>query len=264
MKNTRTRVILATLVAFILLVAAIGAGLNAVFTVTYVRAEFSTCSLAGERDASALRADLDGFLGKSTTFLDLDEMRAAAGEYPYFRVVGVEKQFPSSVCITLEERKETFALPSENGFAVLDEEGGLLEYKSGNTNRDGGEDILLTGFAVTLEEGRLAGDYAAELLAVMAETSAQLPAPRANVLSVELLDASLADFGLDRFRLTMREGIVIDIVNPTYLTAEKARSAIAAYIALDDNERTYGKLSVTEDAFSGELLPPDHSDSVGG
>ncbi len=261
--KTKTRVILATFAAFILLAAAIGAGLNAVFTVTYVRAEFSTCSHAGERDAATLRADLDKeFLGESTTFLDPEEVRSVAAAYPYFRVTAVEKQFPSALRVSLEERRETFALPTAEGFAILDEDGGLLEYKAENSCRDGGANILLDGFSLTVEEGTLTGDYAEAVLCVMHEVAALLPAPRVNTLSIRLLDATLVDFGLDRFRLTMHEGIVIDIVNPTSLPAEKAKSVISAYIALDDNARTYGKLSVTQAAGTGELLPPDHSATV--
>lgn len=261
--KTKTRVILATLVAFILLAAAVGAGLNAVFTVTYVRAEFSTCSQAGEEDASALRAELDEkFLGKSTTFLDLEEVRGVASAYPYFRVSAVEKQFPSAVRIFLEERRETFALPTGEGFAVLDEEANLLEYKNENKSRDGGENILLEGFSFTLDGGTLGGEYAAELLAFMHEVGALLPAPRANFLSVRLIDATLAPFGLDSIRISTREGVVLDIINPTVLTREKAKTIVEAYLALDDNARTYGKLTVSESRETGEILPPDHSDSV--
>ena len=71
----KKRAILTTVVAFLLLVAVIAAGLNAVFTVTYVNARFLTYTEEGETAARELKEDLNEYLGKSTTFLDLEEVR---------------------------------------------------------------------------------------------------------------------------------------------------------------------------------------------
>ena len=51
----KKRSILTTVIAFVLLVAVIAAGLNAIFTVTYVRANFRTYTERGAATAEELK-----------------------------------------------------------------------------------------------------------------------------------------------------------------------------------------------------------------
>ena len=162
--KTKTRVIIATLVSFLLLVAVVAAGLNAIFTVTLVESEFAVCSEAGKRDAEALKAELDGFVGDSTTFLDVDDVRETVGKYPCFRVESVEKHFPKTLKVKISERKEFFAVKNGENYAVLDEEGVYL-YDGENANRLGGKNVVLEGFDIALKKGnRATGDYIDEAL----------------------------------------------------------------------------------------------------
>ena len=91
------------------------AGLNAIFTVTHVKTEFTTYSEEGREEARTLRERLDGFVGKSTTFLDLEDISAIVEEYPFFRLEALEKQYPTTVYVRVSERKETFAVLREDG-----------------------------------------------------------------------------------------------------------------------------------------------------
>ena len=72
----KKRTFLTTLIAILLLAAVIAAGLHAVFTVAYIQASFSTCTPEGERAAQQLKEELNTYLGSSTTFLDLEQVRA--------------------------------------------------------------------------------------------------------------------------------------------------------------------------------------------
>ena len=58
----KKRSILTTVVAFLLLAAVVAAGLNAVFTVTYVNADFVTYTQEGEQEAQQLKEQLNGYL----------------------------------------------------------------------------------------------------------------------------------------------------------------------------------------------------------
>ncbi len=252
--KTRTRVILTTVAALLLLGAAIGAGLNAVFTVTNVSAQFTTCSEQGDADAAVLKQKLDAFVGKSTTFLDLDDVRAVVAEYPHFRVEEAKKEMPSTVRLTVSERKETFALPRSDGkFDILDEEGLFITTSEENVNRAKGENILLTGdFRLSVsEDGTVSGKYYPEFLTVISAFADALKEVRANVVSVAL-DSPTSDGLNDSFVCVMREGVVVIIRDPLRQAAEKADMVIARYLSLKDEERIYGYLSVTE-LDGGEL-----------
>ena len=67
----KKRSILTTVIAFVLLVAVIAAGLNAIFTVTYVRANFRTYTERGAAAAEELKEELNGYVNRSSVFLDL-------------------------------------------------------------------------------------------------------------------------------------------------------------------------------------------------
>ncbi len=252
--KTRTKVILSTLAALLLLAAAIAAGLNAVFTVTYVRADFTTFSEEGDRDAEELKQKLDRFVGKSTTFLDLGEIEKTVKEYPHFSILSLGKKFPATVEISLAERREEYAFCAEDGsFTFLDEEGRFLTEGNQDTlNRSGGQNILLKGFSLSVAEtGEAEGEYFADLLTVMGEFAKVLPEVRVNVVSVEL-DLGTTDLNFVTFRIRMKEGVVIVIRTPFLRAAEKAAMAAASYNALGDEERLYGFITVFETA-EGEL-----------
>jgi len=250
----RKKAIITTAVAIILLFAVIAAGLNAVFTITYVKAEFNTFSAEGERDAGELQAKLDQFVGKSTTFFKLDRVTAAVEEYPCFRLESVGKKFPKTIELTVSERKEMFAVSKENGFSVLDEEGVYLSDREENVSRTGGENIVLNGFEMSLSAGKLAtGNYVGDLLSAFSVFSEQLGEPRANVKSVTLEQhGSGLDPRMNTFNIVMQEGVTIEIHNPSYLPEEKAEEAVNTYLSLKDGDRFYGFITVT-DTTSGEI-----------
>ncbi len=248
----KTRAIITTIVSFVLLVAVVAAGLNAIFTITLVESEFSVCSEAGKRDAEALKAELDKFVGDSTTFLDVDDVNETVEKYPCFRVEAVEKSFPKTLKVKVSERKEFFAVKNGENYAVLDEEGIYL-YDGANTNRLGGVNVVLEGFDIALEKGsRATGEYIDEALTMFSVFSELLPGVRANVVSLRLAH----NIGQNTkentfFVVTMREGVKIAIANPAENIALKARAAFTdetyGYLSpnFSDREKMYGSITVS-------------------
>ena len=186
----KKKVLILTGVAVALLIAVIAAALNAVFTVARVEVHFSVCSSQGEAEAVLLQGELtDAYVGRSTTFLKLEEVEGVVERYPAFRVVSAEKHFPRTVSLTVEERKECYAFRRENGlYAILDEEGVYLYDREQNVNRRGGENILLNGFALLAGEAgtKVSGEYAQELVSMLSVFTEALGDARANVVSVTL------------------------------------------------------------------------------
>ncbi len=251
----KKKVIITTVVAFVLLAAVIAAGLNAIFTVTHVRADFTTYSEAGSADAVELRGRLDQYIGKSSTFLDLGELSEEVARYPFFRLACIEKRYPTTVYLRIEERKETYAIAGEDGYTTFADNGLLLRSGlSENTNRCGGQNILLEGFSFTAEgsPATMQGEYAEALLSVMQAFKSALTEPRANVLTVTLM-RNTSDRRNDFFRIRMCEGVAIDLADPASYPAEKAALALEKYFALSDEMRTFGFITVVDGA-NGELF----------
>lgn len=252
----RKRVIITTVVSFVLLLLVIMAGLNAVYTVTSVRASFQTSSAEGESEAGELQKKLDSFINKSAVFLDLDKVRAMVEEYPCFRLEEAKKRYPDKLELKIRERKETFACPLENGkYAVLDDAGEYLYEKDTDSNRtDGGKNILLSGFGFSFQSG-VEGKYYAEFAATLSVFRKALSEVRSNVLSIELVrNTTMSQY--DRFAIRMREGVLIEIRNPQEKTAEKAQVAIERYLGvgayegngLTDAQLVRGTLTVYDSA----------------
>ena len=262
----KKKVLILTGVAVALLIAVIAAALNAVFTVARVEVHFSVCSSQGEAEAVLLQGELtDAYVGRSTTFLKLEEVEGAVERYPAFRVVSAEKHFPRTVSLTVEERKECYAFRRENGlYAILDEEGVYLYDREQNVNRRGGENILLNGFALLAGEAgtKVSGEYAQELVSMLSVFTEALGDARANVVSVTLsTEYELGAY----FLLAMREGVTVQIFTPENHTEEKAEAVIEKYLSLSETEKTHGYFDVVNydgdgDGVDDGFTVSDHRD----
>ena len=241
----RKKAIITTAVAFLLLLAVVAAGLNAIFTITYVK----------EADAQVLQAELNKFVGKSTTFLKLKEVSAVVDDYPCFRLESAEKKFPKTIEVTVSERKETFAYPkADGGFAVFDEDGVYLCDRENNVSRTGGENVLLEGFNLSCTRGKVvSGEYFGELISACSVFAEQLNEYRANVVSVTLnKNGSRPEMDSILFRMT--EGVEIELSNPSFRAAEKARAALDTYSSLTDGERLRGCILAIESTSEDTIL----------
>ncbi len=249
----KKRLIITTVVALALLAAILAAALNTIFTVTHVRTDFTTYSQEGKEEAASLREELDAFVGRSTTFLKLEEVSATVEKYPYFVIEELEKQYPTTVYLRISERKETFAIAEDGAYAAYADNGVFLRMAETSANRAEGNNIVLTGFDFERSGSPLMfrGTYAEEVRLVTDAIRAKLMEERANVVSVELVK-STSDARNDFFRIRMHEGVVIDLGNPSVLAAEKASLAIDRYLALGDEDRTFGYITVL-DGEDGEL-----------
>ena len=256
--KSKTKIILTSVVAFLVLLAVIAAGINAVYTVTIVRTDFVVRSTEGMRDAETLQTELDEqFLGKSTTFLKLEDVEETIGKYRNFRIESLQKKFPRAVELTLSEREEEIVFEVGSGqYAVLDADGVFLYEKDSLENRTGGRNVLLENFAFTVaENGTVDGEYFPEVVAVLSVLSEKLNSVRANVLSIRF-DSAGADSNKNNhsFLISMREGVAIRIYHPSRYAAEKAVVAVEKYISLSDSERMFGRITALDYGTADEAV----------
>ncbi len=259
------KILLTTAIGLVLLVAVIAAALNAVFTVTDVKVRYSTLSEEGLDDSFALQAELEEkFVGSSTTFLDLEDVREIVEKYPAFRLDGLEKKFPRTLTLSVTERKETYTFEYESGrFAVLDEEGLYLYEKTDNVNRRLGGNVLLEGFTLTKGEAGTAvtGAYFEEALKFCNVFADQLDDIRANLTSIRLVPTGNPIEGDYFFRLLFHEGLYADVYSPSHLTEDKAMAVLLKYRELPDAQRLYGFFDVV-DSVNGGFTVSDHRDKL--
>ncbi len=256
------KALIMTSVAFVLLLAVVAAGLNVIFTVSYIEASFSTFSAQGEADAKELKKELDGFVGDSMTFLDLSAVSEKVEAYPCFRLESVKKKFPKTVQVVVKERKELFAYETADGhYAMLDSDGICLRMSDENVSRTGGENIVLTNFRLDVEVGaRAEGKYLDALLATFSGIESYLPDARANVKEISLMFSNNEDNPVtNHFDIEMQEGVFVELYDPLSYADAKAKKAMEVYETLGDVTRMYGCITVVEVMGSSGTISADYS-----
>ena len=249
------KTLIMTSIAFVLLLAVVAAGLNVIFTISYIEASFSTFSAQGEEEARSLKAELDEFVGDSMTFLKLDSVRDKVEKYPCFRIESVAKKFPKTVQISVKERRELFAYETQDGnYAMIDSEGICVRLSEENVSRTGGENILLKNFTLTCAVGsKVEGAYFEALLSAFTGFETYLADARANVREVVLKMGGNENNPLTNlFEIEMQEGVVVEMNNPLSRACAKAEKAMEVYGALGDIDKMYGCITVTE-STTGEI-----------
>lgn len=264
----KKKVVLMTVIGLIILIAVVAAALNAVFTVTKVEVNWSVCSDEGEAEAVSLQKDLEeSCLGKSTTFLKLEDVRTTVNRYPYFELTSAKKSYPQKIVLSVTERKEVFSFRRENGlYAVLDANGSFLYDKETNANRTGGENILLDGFQLSANAtgDAASGKYMKEILTLSSVFAGEFDNIRANIVSVTLLNHYMEG---DYFRVQMQEGVYFDLYTPENNTENKAIAAMEKYVSLSYEEKLYGYFDLMDrldnpDEFTvGQHYPVPETDS---
>ncbi len=233
----KKKVIIISILSALIFIAAVLAGLNAIFTVNAVKVEFSVYSDAARQDALSLQEELDGFIGKSSVMLDLNEVEQTVEKYPYFQLNGIEKALPQEIKLQIEERRELCALQTEEGFRVYDAEGNFLVARAENANRvDGAPNILFE-----CEEG---SEEFSLMLAVCNAMEGALPDVRMSVVSLKTVENA----GVTKLHIQMREGVKIVLFTPFEDTQNKTLLAVEEYLALSDIERMDGEIWASDRA----------------
>ncbi len=244
----KKHVVLSIVLSLVLLLAAVAAGLNAIFSVYTVQVDFTVHSAKTKEESLALQEELNELVGKSTVFLDLQEVEDTVKKYPYFRIEKLEKDYPQTIVLALAEREERFAVAVSDGYQVYDSAGDLLATQAENSNRyDGGANILLYGFEQQEERFQ-------EAVALCGAMSEEMTDLRMNVRSVTLSRPVPNDRSADSFVFTMSEGVIVELLDPSAMGVEKAKRVARFYLDETDTEmRITGKITVLQ-ADSGEII----------
>lgn len=231
-------------------------GVTSVYRIDTVTLNASVVSEEAKAEAALLQNKLEDAYDKKSSF-GVDETKAEeilAG-FPHFRLTGFEKSYPNRIIVSITEDAEVYAVSAGgDNYYILGADGMVLGIRNSYTNRlDGADNVLLKGLQVVGEKGAyLSGDEClVPLLTFCQKVSDTLSGIRRNVVSVEVIkNTSVLEEA--RFKITMREGVMLYIGNPTKMTEEKACLAIEKYLSLSDEERLVGRIAVSDK--DGEVI----------
>lgn len=239
--------ILTVFLTVVLFLAAVFLGGATVFRVDDVALVVTVVSQQTKTETDTLREEILALYEKDSIFsVEEAELDKVLKDYPHLRVTGFEKSYPNKIIVTLLEEEESYAVTrAEGGFYILGASGVVLDIRNTNTNRlDKKANVVLDGLTVSGKKGEaLAGDDCwASIFALCNAMDEKLGGIRSNVVSVEVLSREPETF----YVVTMREGVKIYISNPDAMTKEKAEKSMDAYMALSNEERMTGRLTVRD------------------
>ncbi len=239
--------VLTVFLTVILFLAAVFLGGATVFRVDDVALVATVVSTEAKSEADKLQKEILAlYEGESIFSVEESDLSKVLTNYPYLRVEGFEKAYPNKIIVTVLEEAESYAVQrAEGGFYILGASGIVLDIRNSNANRlDKKANVALSGLTVTGKKGEpLTGDDCwASMFALCNAMDEKLGGIRSNVTSVEVLTREPETF----YAITMREGLKIYINDPAVMTEQKAEKAMDAYMALSNEERMTGRLTVRE------------------
>ena len=237
----------------ILFLAAVFLGGATVFRVDDVALVASVVSKDAESETSALKEDILAlYKGESIFSVEEASLSKVLKDYPHFRVTGFEKTYPNKIVVTILEEAEGYAVEKADGeYYILGASGIVLDIRKSILNRlDGKANVVLNGLTLTGKKGELltGDDCWLSMFALCNQMDEKLGGIRNNVVAIEVLSRSPEIF----YAITMREGVKIYIEAPAEETDEKVEKALNAYMALSNEQRMTGRLTVR--LANGEVL----------
>ena len=261
----KVRKILILVISVVLLAAAGLLGVNTVFSVSFIDVSFFVSSDKAQEDSLKIRQSLETeYKGKNLLFVSQDDVRAFMDGYPYMKVVSVEKAYPATLKLSLEERSERYAVcVVEEGNAVYymtDEEGNVLAERSVNENNvDNNPNFLIRG--LTGGAAFSSDKNWRTVLTVCAAMDEAVGGVRTCLVGLEVFSPTSNEADA-KFIVTTSEGVTICIVHPQSLPREKAEKAMEEYRKLDDGQKGRGYLIVTDDEREEGKISWNYTESV--
>lgn len=241
----------------------------AIFLIVFLITFNSVCSISSieiyyEVDGSQLQlaGDIrDGleerYLRKNFLFFDEEEAANYVSDETqgYFEVTELTKSFPNRISMHIREKYENYAFVLNGKYYVIGDDGTVLAVKDSNVNNliPAQSNVEVTGFrfsepavggVLEVEAGQSAAYDA--LRTLIAELNRR--GLRSNIERIEYASLGVSDPANERdfFYVYCTEGVQIWITSPSRNAEEKASKALDFYEGLDDIERTYGYIAVTD------------------
>lgn len=254
MKYIRKAIALILVAVFI---AAVAIGLSVIFAVrniNVITVDYDSGYDADGTDEFAAAVEeindgLEQFEGRTIVTVNEEEIAAVVEASGYAEFVSAEKIYPCTVNVTVRERLEMFAVPSEDGssYTMLDGECSAMVTKSSNINNiDGSPNVLLIGVAED--------DYPL-VNSVCSAFGERFSSVRAFAESVSIVNDAIVGESLF---IKLRCGVTMEMREFREHTSEKVQALFNAFDVMPDYLKLGGTmccLETNEGAF--RVILPD-------
>lgn len=156
--------------------------------------------------------------------------------YPYIKVINIETVFPNKFIIHVSEREEVFAIASQEGFYICDQEFKVLR-KTENFSSQSSNAILLSG--ITIKEEKVEGEFLkienyADIFSAFVESNRLLFEQKALVKEIEFEKIFNSHTNSDELqaKLTLFAGQKVIIGNCQKMFSQKVASFLQVFSQL--------------------------------
>lgn len=249
----RIKTFVTILLTAVILIAAATLGVTTVYRVSAVTLEVSVVSEEAKAEAESLEARLSARYKKQNIFtVKSGAAKEEFADYPYFRLTGFKRSYPNRLIVTATEDAEVYAAekPDSSGYYILGADGTLLCERTTPENRtDKKNNVILKGVFVSGELGSVPEDKDfTAALAFCCSIDGLFGGIRSNVVSVSLrAPASSSEYSV--LQIDMREGVKVNVYNPSGESGKKAAAFCEFYCGLSAAERLSGRIDVTDFAL---------------
>ncbi len=156
--------------------------------------------------------------------------------YPYIKVINIETVFPNKFIIHVSEREEVFAIASQEGFYICDQEFKVLR-KTDDFSSQSSNAILLSG--ITIKEEKVEGEFLkienyADIFSAFVESNRLLFEQKALVKEIEFEKIFNSHTNSDELqaKLTLFAGQKVIIGNCQKMLTQKVASFLQVFSQL--------------------------------
>lgn len=130
----KRKVILTTILSVVFFIAVL---IVVFFMFTIKKVDLKlTVSNQGYSMIEEIQPQIDKFVGKNLIVANLNDVKSVIEENPYFEVTEVKKSFPNVIEVSVNERKEVYALTVNDSVYILSEDGLVLSKKTSEQIKD--------------------------------------------------------------------------------------------------------------------------------
>ncbi len=225
---------------------------NAVFALSDIQTEYSVYS---NNDVEKAEEILSSYKRKNLLFLDTDEIAEKIVKETALKVDFIKKDFPGTLKVRLFARQERFALRSEDGYYILDDEYTVIDFReSAASFSDALSNVVLTFDVkdeVFAESKKPLAISNSALLDSLKTAVSCFESPRDAIEKINVFETE--EKGNYRMEIFLRSGVKIEIYKAVENVLDKTKAGLNKYAEIEQADKLDGVISCYQ-TVSGAII----------
>ncbi len=198
-----------------------------------------------------IKQSLSEFKGKNLLFLDTEDVKISADEFPDFYISKVEKEYPNVLKVEVRERRGVFAIRVSDGVVLVDEEGICIKKITEELIDRNVVEVVFDGIDVTKSQLGYKLETSDDQFVYAVFDMAKAINLTDCIESISVVSATLKKDAVFK----TYSGVSIEVVNAVDDGIDKIVEAYKVYDEqADDYQKTFDKITVYKDA-NGKICP---------